>query len=126
MVGWNPGPPARPCTAGVGPSIRGAALGVSGEDQDPSGSRRGEGTAPGGSARAGNSLSLSGALAGGDCAECRNHPAGGATPGQEVSSAADSSAACGVTACLAPAGSGPGLDSSASACGWRGLGTISP
>ena len=43
-LGWNPGPPARPCSAWVAPSARGAGFGVSGEDQDPSGSRRGEGT----------------------------------------------------------------------------------
>src|SRR5271166_700295 len=44
-LGWNPGPPARPRSAWVAPSARGAGFGVSGEDQDPSGSRRGEGTA---------------------------------------------------------------------------------
>ena len=44
-LGWNPGPPARPCSAWVAPSARGVGFGVSGEDQDPSGSRRGEGTA---------------------------------------------------------------------------------
>ncbi len=44
-LGWNPGPPARPCHAWVAPSARGVGFGVSGEDQDPSGSRRGDGTA---------------------------------------------------------------------------------
>jgi len=44
-LGWNPGPPARPRRAWVAPSALGVGLDVSGEDQDPSGSRRGEGTA---------------------------------------------------------------------------------
>ena len=44
-LGWNPGPPARPRRARVARSARGVGFGVSGEDQDPSGSRRGEGTA---------------------------------------------------------------------------------
>ena len=99
-LGWNPGPPARPRSAWVAPSARGAGFGVSGEDQDPSGSRRGEGTAL--AARQGlasglglalsglalSGLALSGLAAGGGCGARRNHPAGGATPGQERSSAA--------------------------------------
>ena len=148
-LGWNPGPPARPCSAWVAPSARGVGFGVSGEDQDPSGSRRGEGTAmaarqglacgqglagpvgagsrgsgpTGASSPASWARMLSGAavsgpavsglalweptvsgLAADGCGARRNHPAGGATPGQELSSSADSPAACpsaaGSGACL--------------------------
>ena len=74
-------------------------------------------------------------LAADGCGARRNHPAGGATPGQELSSPADPSAAC-----PSAAGSGfacPGLacpgawlggagSGESSACGWRGPGIIRP
>ena len=130
--GWNPGPLAWTGRAWVGPGTRGAGFGASGEDQDPSGSRRGEGTTPtarqGPASRRGlasrlglglsglglsglglSGLGLSGLGAGG-CGARRNHPAGGATPGQEASSAAASSAAFPLAAGLAGAGlAGAGL-----------------
>src|SRR6266704_4737272 len=124
-TGWKPGPPARPYRAWVGPRARGAGFGVTGEDQDPSGSRMGEGTglafghappvgqglavgrgladaagARSGWAAGGGSGARSGWAAGGGSGACRNHPAGGATPGQESPSAAGA----------ATAGSGPGTD----------------
>src|SRR5216683_5487642 len=132
-MGWNPGPPARPYSARVEPSARDGGFGVKGEDQDPSGSRRGEGTAPGAglayhwpgrSASGSWAGSLSGLAAGGSGAR-RNHPAGGATPGQELSRAAGSPTAGWLAAgWLAAdpsaagwlaAGSAAGLDSAADA-----------
>ena len=183
-LGWNPGPPARPCSAWVAPSARGVGFGVSGEDQDPSGSRRGEGSAiaarqglacgrgladpvgagsrgsgptgasspaswarmPSGPTSRGwrlgadvselalwgptiSGLALSGLAADG-CGARRNHPAGGATPGQELSSPADSPAACpsaaGSGAWLGGAWLGGAGSGESSACGWRGPGIIRP
>ena len=75
-LGWNPGPPARPRSAWVAPSARGGGFGVSGEDQDPSGSRRGEGTAP--TARQGLASGLG--LAGPGGAGSRGSVPAGASP----------------------------------------------
>src|SRR6185437_12837308 len=59
----------------------------------------------------------------GDWAGCRNHPAGGATPGQEPGSAGSSAPVC---RGRGPAGWRPGSAGWASASGCRGPGTISP
>ena len=180
-LGWNPGPPARPCSAWVAPSARGGGFGVSGEDQDPSGSRRGEGTALAvshglafsglafsglafsglafsglafsglafsglafsGLAFSGlafSGLAFSGlafsGLAADGCGARRNHPAGGATPGQELSSAADPPAVCpsaagsgtwlGGACCLSGAWLGGAGSGESPAFGWRGPGIIRP
>jgi hypothetical protein len=147
-VGWKPGPPARPWRALVGPRRRRAGFGVSGDDQDPSGSRVGEGMAPasgpavgepgpgvpgpeagdaGGWAGWSRSDSLAGARSwrpfGGDPAARRNHPAGGATPGQELSSETGTSAA---GRGAGSGGWGAALGGWALASGWRGPGTIRP
>ena len=154
-TGWKPGPPARPYRAWVGPRARGAGFGVSGEDQDPSGSRVGEGTglAFGQAPLAGQGLagaSTAGALAsgtattgasaagaadGGGWGARRNHPAGGATPGQDWAPAAGSAAAGSATAGSATAGSATAGSATAGSAasrpcdgrlgggrGWRGIG----